>query len=118
METPRRVGVALLGLLQTRLEIFSIELQEEKQRLLQHSLAVCLALSVLIMGVVLVALALAAIAHKLWGVPGVVLLSVVVLAAGALSVWVALRRLKTGPMPFATTLEELKKDREWLRRKQ
>ena len=117
-ESLRKVGEAALALLQGRLEILSIELQEEKQRILQHSLWLCVALSILIMGVVLAALALAAAAYTLWGVLGLIVLALVVLLAGAISVWLVVRHLKSGPIPFATTLDELKKDRECLRGKQ
>jgi uncharacterized membrane protein YqjE len=112
----RRILDSALALGQTRLEILSLDLQEEKLRVVDLLVRVGLM-------VVLVFLALmtgtAALVIWLWpSAPAAALGSITLLyAAGALFLGVTLRRrLRHGRRPFADTLAEFRKDRECLRK--
>jgi len=113
----RNLGLTLLRLLRARLELLSIELQEEKQQ------AVIL---FLLCGMVLVLGMMAALSLTLAVVllcPDPVrpyVLAGFCLGYGALAclAWRSLRRhLRDRPKPWVATVDELKKDVEWLRSK-
>lgn len=105
----------MLGLAQSRFELFAIELQEEKLRAL--SLIVWL-VAALMLGAAGLLVGLGALAFWLWhvaGYPGLIGLMLAALAAGAGLLWRLYRRIQAGPAPFAETLAEFRKDRECLR---
>jgi uncharacterized membrane protein YqjE len=109
----RRIAGTLLGVLQTRIELFGLELREEKLRLAESLLWAVgffffgqVGLLLLTMALVLVFRDHAVLVLVLFGV---------VYAGMAIGCGLALRqRLKNRPSPFGGTVEELKKDREWL----
>lgn len=110
----RRLATSLMGLVRTRAELFTVELQEEKLRVVRLLVWLCAAI-VFGMSAVLVAFALAAL--FLWHTFGY--LGLGCLALGALLVaggilWVLWRQLLHGPQPFAATVNELRKDFECL----
>lgn len=115
--TLRRLSARVLAVLQNRLELFVVELQEEQQRLLE-----VLVLGVLIGVFALLALILVSFAlvvmfwdhGRLQVLGGLV---VIYLIAAGVAAWRLRRRLKQGT-PFQSTLGELKKDREWLERQE
>lgn len=111
----RRIAGSVLALARTRFELFTVEWQEEKLRLLH--LAVWFMVGAAIgMGGVLVALA--ALAIWLWtvaGYLGLVLLAAVALATAA-GIFVKLRAvLRESPTPFGATTAEFRKDAECLK---
>jgi uncharacterized membrane protein YqjE len=117
LELLRRAGDSLLGLVQSRLELFTVELQEEKLRAL--GLLVWLGLA-LVLGAAGLLLGLGALALFLWemtGYAGLVGLALVTLASAAGLLWAMRRRIRRGPLPFSQTIAEFRKDRECLRRK-
>jgi uncharacterized membrane protein YqjE len=109
----RRIGSTLLGVVQTRIELFGLELREEKLRLAESLIWAAglfffgqIALLLLTMALVLVFREHAVLVLLLFGF---------VYAGMAVGCGLALRqRLKNRPSPFSGTVEELKKDREWL----
>ena len=110
----QRLAASFIALLQAHLGLLSIEVEEERERLVR-----LLILSVVGAGAVLLSLltlTLAVIllvdeAHRLAAVLG--LLSIfLILAAVCLSL--AWRGVRHGPTPFEATLEELRRDRERL----
>lgn len=110
----RRTGDALLGLAQNRVELFAVELQEEKLRALNALVWLVVALSFIVAGVLV---ALGALALYLWNVAayfGLIALAVVSLAAGAGVLWKIRQRIRSGPTPFSKTIDEFKKDRACL----
>lgn len=116
-EALRRAGDSLLGLIQTRFELFTVELQEEKLRAVKLLVWLGIALA---LGVAGLLLGLGALALFLWqvaGYAGVVGLALAALAAAAGIVWAIRRQLRSGPLPFHQTIAEFKKDRQWLRNK-
>lgn len=117
LESLRRMGGSILALLRGRFELFTVEWQEEKLRLL--SLLLWLGLAVAI-GAAGLFIGLAALALWLWetaGYPGLIGLAVVALAVAVGMVWGIRRKMRTGPRPFAQTVAEFRKDGECLHSK-
>ncbi|MGH8485462.1 MAG: phage holin family protein, partial [Pseudomonas sp.] len=112
--SPRRLGAAFLGLLHSHVELFGIELQEQKGRTLKLLLFAGLALVfALLLLVALSALVLVLLwdSYRLAGVIGLCVFY------GVAALYCSLR-LKAAVFdessPFSSTLEELAKDRERL----
>jgi len=115
MSSLRSLGDNLLGALQSRLTLFSIELHEERLRLAQFVIWLTAALFTGVMALAFVSLALA-----FWLWQSSPLLAVTVLAGvylvGFVVVAVAFRRyLARQPRPFDATIQELEKDRQCIR---
>ena len=115
--TLRRLGDSMLALLETRVQILSLDWAEERgvlTRLLLIIFAIvaCLQLA-LVMG--LVCLLLAVGAEQRVAVLGIATL-VLLLVAGGGALWLRGWLKRRRPM-FATTITELRKDREWIRGK-
>ena len=114
-ESLRRMGESLAALLQSRFELFTVEWQEEKLRLL--NLLVWLGLAAAI-GATGVLVALFTLAYWLWitaGFAGLIGLAAAALAVASGVVWRIRRKIRTGPTPFAQTVAEFRKDGECLR---
>ncbi|HWA28491.1 MAG TPA: phage holin family protein [Lacunisphaera sp.] len=112
----RRLGSSLVGLLQTRLELLAVELQEEKIRILDLlawlTTIIALAVAAILLGIGMLALYLWQQAGFL-GLAGLALLT----GGAALALFLALRRrLARGPAPFSATAAEFRRDVEWIRR--
>ena len=110
----RRLVDSLLGLAQSRFELFAVELQEEKLRALNLLTWLVLAL---VLGVSGMLIAFCAIALYLWdtaGYFGLVGLATAALAGGAGVLLGIRRQIRNGPAPFSATLEEFRKDRACL----
>ena len=111
----RNLGDSVVGLLETRLQILSVEWAEERDNLVRMVLIVFVILWSLHLAIVmgLIYLLLAASAENRVMVLGLAALALLLTAVGAglgLRAWLKRRK----PM-FATTLAELRKDREWIR---
>lgn len=111
----RELGDNLLGALQSRLTLFSIELHEERLRLAQFVIWLTAALFTGVM-----ALAFASLALAFWLWHSSPLLAVTVLAAiyfvAFVVVAIAFRRyLARQPRAFDATIQELGRDRECIR---
>ena len=115
LESLRRIGESLSALLRSRFELFTVEWQEEKLRLL--NLLIWLGLAATI-GVAGLFVAIIALAFWLWataGYAGLIGLAVAALAVASGIVWTIRRKIQTGPTPFAQTVAEFRKDGECLR---
>jgi uncharacterized membrane protein YqjE len=113
----RTLGDGLLATVQERLELFGVELQEEKLRLIQIFIWISAAIFT---GMMAVTFGSIAIVYLFWeSARMAVLLGLTALYSGALVVIVlAFRRyLARQPHPFDATLGELGKDRECIREK-
>jgi len=113
-ESLRRIGASLSALLRNRFELFTVEWQEEKLRLL--NLLVWLGFAA-ILGAAGMFIGLLALAYWLWTVAGyagpVGLAVVAVAAAGGILLGVR-GKIKTGSAPFPQTVAEFRKDGECL----
>ena len=109
-ESLRRIGESLQVLVRNRLELFSVEWQEEKLRLLRLLFWAGLALAFGSAGI-LVAVGL--LAYWLWtttGYIGVIGLAVVCLAIAAIIAWKIRQKLHDEATPFSHTITEFRKD--------
>lgn len=110
-----RAGDSMLGLIRSRFELFTVELQEEKLRAVHVIVWLALALA---LGVIGLLTALGTLALWLWSVAGflgLTALIVLTLGAAATILFSIRRQIRFGPAPFADTLEEFKKDIEGFR---
>ena len=112
--SPRRLGAAVLGLLHSHVELFGIELQEQKARTVSLLLFAGLALVfglLLLIGLSVLVLILVWDTYRLTGIIGLCLFYTLAAAFCGL-------RLKAAVFdessPFSATLAELAKDRERL----
>ncbi len=113
----RVLGDKLLGLVQTRLALFSVELQEEKLRLMQFFIWVTAALFT---GVMALAFCSLALAFWLWqSSPLVAMAALAGLYVLAFVVIVVCfkRHLARQPRPFEATIQEIAGDRSCIRDK-
>lgn len=114
----RRLGDSVLALAQNRVELFAVELQEEKLRVLRLALWGVVALT-LAAGGLLVVVGVVALflwqAAGYWGLAG---WAGVLLGLSAFLYWRLRQSIVQGPPPFADTLAEFRKDRECLRHRE
>jgi uncharacterized membrane protein YqjE len=110
----RRMFDTVLALVQNRFQLFTVELQEEKVRLIDLLLRVA---AVVVLGIMTLVTATAVIVVWLWNTSPVVVLIIITVLYGGSAAGIGYsiqRRLRSGSMPFAGTLAEFKKDRECL----
>lgn len=126
METPtaRRPGFlaslhaladALLGTVEERIELVSVELQEEKHRLIQTFIWICAAAFAAMMAVAFASITLV---YLFWDSARLAALGGLALfytAAMAVIVVGYRRHIARQPRPFSTTLHEIKVDRACIR---
>ena len=103
----------LVSILRTRLEIFSLELAEEKSRIaclagMALAAALCLFLALLVFSMFIAALFWDT-AYRLLAIG---LTAGVYAVAGVVLAWLLARRLRADDAPFAVTVEELGRDAE------
>jgi uncharacterized membrane protein YqjE len=124
METPatpgfmaslRTLGDGLLSIVQDRLQLFAVELQEEKFRLIQIFIWISAAVFTGMMAITFASLTLV---YWFWESARLAVLGgLTLLYAGALvAIIVTFRRyLARQPRPFSATLEEMTEDRACIR---
>ena len=112
-----RLGVALLGLLHTRLELAAVELGEERARIV-GSLILALVAVLSFASALLAVSALVVVwfwdTHRIAALCGVV---IAYLLVGLVALWRLSSDRKADAQPFATTLAELERDRAWVAEK-
>ena len=105
-----------VSLVQTRLELFSIELQIERQRLLTALiLALASAVLCLLMAFVFIVGILELAWDTGWRRPVIWLLFILLLSLFVGFFYTLVRMIKRSSRPFSATLRELKKDSEALK---
>jgi len=112
MASARRLLISLIALLQNRIEIFGIELQEEKCRLLELFLWGMMAVFLAVLAVVTFSLGLLSL---VWNHPalrfGCILVLGVLYVVGAWIAWLRVaKKLQSQHKPFEETLKALAKD--------
>jgi uncharacterized membrane protein YqjE len=106
-----------LGLAQNRLELLSVELQEEKHRLIEVLILTFTAVALGLLALIVFSFTIVVLFWDSARLPVLFVLSVVYMAA---TVGVCLKlhaRIQAGRRPFRTSVDELKKDRECLQPK-
>lgn len=122
MTAPQRLSSSMRGLastvlelVQIRLELFSIEAQEEVLRVGALLVYGAIAVAFLSLGVVLLALL---ITVALWDTHRLLALGVftgLFFVIGGVAAWLARERVRSGTYLFSASVEELRQDREGLR---
>ena len=122
MSGPQRLSSSLRGLastvlelVQIRLELLSIEAQEEVLRVGALLVYGAIAVAFLSLGVVLLALL---ITVALWDTHRLLALGVftgLFLVMGGVAAWLARERVRSGTYLYSASVEELRQDREGLR---
>lgn len=111
IESLRSLAVNLIGTLHDRVELFSLELEEERTRLIQTMVWISIALFLGMMAAVLLSLT---IVYLFWDSARIfVLIGLTLLYSGGLAVAVVSvrRSFARQPRPFAATLSELQEDK-------
>jgi len=115
LDSLRQLGANLLGTVHDRAELFAVELQEEKVRLVQTFVWICAAVFTGMMALTFVSLTLV---YLFWEQARLAVLSGLALfyLAALGGIIAAFRRyLARQPRPFEATLEELREDRTCIR---
>lgn len=111
----RTLASTVLELVQIRLELLSIEAQEEVLRVGALLVYGAIAVAFLSLGVVLLALL---ITVALWDTHRLLALGVftgLFLVTGGVASWLARERIRSGTYLFSASVEELRQDRQGLR---
>ena len=109
------LGSSVLGLLRTRLELFALELQEEKLRAARLLVWAAVVLALVVAAVLLLVGTLALFLWRAAGYAGLIGLTALVLAAAVALYLAGRRRILGAPAPFSATAAEFHKDMECLR---
>lgn len=113
-ESLKTLSITLVGIVHTRLELLSTDIAEEREHLVLLLVMALVALFCLGVGIVLLAILIAAVfweSHRLMALGG---LTGIFLAAGAGAGWLAMHKARTLPRLFEASLAELSKDRQRL----
>ncbi|HWR76372.1 MAG TPA: phage holin family protein [Thiobacillus sp.] len=113
-ESLKTLSASLVGIAHTRLELLSTDVAEEREHLISLLVMGLVGLFCLGVGLVLLAILIAAVfweSHRLMALGG---LTGLFLAAGAGVGWLAMHKARTQPRLFAASLAELSKDRHHL----
>lgn len=111
----KTLAASLVGIVQTRLELLSADVAEARERAVALLVLVLVALFALGVGVVLLAILVAVAYWETHRLAVLGALAAAFLGGGAGAAWLAVRKLRNEPRPFAASLAELDKDREQLR---
>ena len=113
----RRLMDTGLGLAQNRLELLSVELQEEKHRLVELLALIFTTVALGLMALIVISFTIVVLFWENGRLPVLIVLSVLYIAA---TVWASFRLrafMRNGDRPLRSSLEELTKDRECLQPK-
>lgn len=110
----RRAVGALVGLARNRLELFALEWEEEKERLLRFAARLTCFLVLGAAGVVLLLGLVAWVAYQVLNAWGVLAVALICLGGSILGLRRLISEVREGPGPFAQTVAEFRKDTAWL----
>jgi uncharacterized membrane protein YqjE len=116
LETLHRLGATVLAILQNRMELLAVELQEERLRLFNALLLTAAIVALGFVTMALAAFALVVVAWHEYGVLGLAGLSGLSLMSPLLAYWRLRIRSRNWPL-LSNTLAELRKDRACLETK-
>jgi uncharacterized membrane protein YqjE len=114
LESVRTFADSLLATVQSRIELISVELQEEKLRLIQTFIWISAAIFT---GLLAITFASITLVYLLWDSARLAALGGLTLlyTAATVTIIVAFKRyVARQPKPFAATLEEIKSDRAYI----
>ena len=111
----KALSANLLGIVQTRLELLSTDISEERERIVTLVVFALGALFSIGIGVVLLAILVVVAlweSNRLAALGGMI---VFFLMLGAILGWILLNKLRSTPRPFDASISELAKDRQELK---
>jgi uncharacterized membrane protein YqjE len=116
LESVQRFVDTGMDILHTRLELLSVEFHEEKCRLLETLIWVSVSLFLAAIAVIVTLITIIFIAWesreaRVWAL---IILSVASIGSAVFCFTMFRKRLNESNKPFSASLEELRKDREWL----
>lgn len=107
----RSLADNLLGSVHDRIELISVELQEEKQRLVQLFIWISVAIFT---GMMAIAFASFTVVYLFWEsarLPVLIALTLLYTAATLVTILTLRRQISRQPKPFAASLQEIRNDR-------
>jgi uncharacterized membrane protein YqjE len=110
----RRLCDTGLGLLQNRVELFALEVEEQKARLVRVLLLAALTVFLGNTAVLVITATIVVVVGPKARVPVLIGLSLFYVLAALLALLALRKEMAAAPPPFDDTVSELKKDREWL----
>lgn len=114
LESLRRLGRTGVAALQNRLELFSVELEEQKVRVVRLLVLAGAAIFLGNTALLTISATIVVVVGESARVPVLIGLSLLYLAAAIWAVLALRKELRSAPPPFRETISELKKDTEWL----
>lgn len=114
LESVRRLCDSGLAQVQNRIELFAVELQEEKARLVRVLVLAAGVFFLAGVAVVMVTLTIVWLAGESARVPLMIGFSVLYIAGAIWGIFALRKLILHTPPPFQDTISELKKDRDWL----
>ncbi len=115
IESLRRLCASVLSLVQNRVELFAVEVQEQKVRLVRVLILAAVTVFLGNTALVVVTATIVVLAGDEARSAVLIGLSVFYLLAVAIAALALRRELHSAPPPFSDTVSELKKDCEWLK---
>jgi uncharacterized membrane protein YqjE len=112
----RRLSDTFLAVLHNRLELLTVELQEEKCRVIEVFILAAAAVVLGLMALILLTITIALVLPEPARIVALIFLCLLYIA-GAVWAYKSLQRRLNDWSPFAGTLDEIKKDRAWLQGK-
>ena len=114
VESLRKLCDTGLGLLHNRIELFAVEVQEEKERLVKLLMQAAAVVFLGNMAAFVITLTIVYLVGETARVAVLIGLGVLYLVLTVVAFLMLRRDLKSSSPPFDATVSELKKDREWL----
>ncbi len=111
----RRALDTSISMVKNRIELATIELKEEKSRLVSVAIWGALCIFSSFMAVIAISCTVLFLLweQRLWVAVGLLAFCII----GALAAFLFLRGHLTAPLPFSETIAQFKKDRAWLQRR-
>ena len=114
IESFRKICDTGLALFQNRLELFGVEVEEQKVRLVRVLCLAGLALILTNTAILVVTATIVVLAGEKAREAVLVVLSLLYLGGAVVAFLVLRREFKSSPPPFSGSISAFKKDREWL----
>ncbi len=111
----RRLCASVLALLQNRIELFGVEIQEQKARLVRVLLLAAVTVFLGNTAILVLTATIVVLVGDEARTPVLVGLSAFYVLAAGIAGFLLRRELRSAPPPFEDTVSELKKDCEWLK---
>ena len=118
LESLRRLCASGVALLQNRVELFSVELEEQKVRLVRLLLMTAVTVFLGNTAVLVLTATVVVLAGEAARKPVLIGFSIFYVLAAVFAGLILRKELRSAPPPFQETVAELKKDSDWLKPRQ